>query len=440
MFYPKRHQPARRSSKDVEMPNDHAYSSSQASLQMKRKDRKSSTEEDDQTGKRQRFQPDRSEYDIRLLDMVAATYWDEFRGEEPSHDPETRKLLINFGVTVFKRLSSSETERLVTGLATEIRAGFQSITKQLDDGLRRKQAESNKPEVVNAAMTYAAAACKAAVAPDEKQMEKAIDKAAVNGCFSVIQASNSDESTKKQAEDWTEQVSKRQKKLNIRLNRVRTTNKNNVSIYFKDSREQEKFMRSLEEDPIQGADVRSSANRKVSFALRGVPAEYTEESLERELFQYNGDTHPYFKSEALVVKDARKIKDGTRDDRKTKTFRIMATMRNARLLLEDPNLHVAMRRFKISLWKANERCHKCLENGHKGDECRGKLVCKHCSGSHLSYNCDRDSEAKKCIVCFKLRKDHKHRADVDSCPILQAEATVSTNKTIAEIMSHYGHV
>ena len=437
MFSPSRPWASGRSSKDVEMPNDHAYSASQASLQMKRKDRKSSTEEDDQTGKRQRFQPDMSKYDTWIRDMVAEIYWDEFRGGEP-HDPETRRLLINFGVTVFKRLSSSETERLVTGLATEIRAGFQSITKQLDDGLRRKQAESNKPEVVNAAMTYAAAASKAAVAPDEKEMEKAIDKAAVNGCFSVIQASNSDESTKKQAEDWTEQVSKRQKKLNIRLNRVRTTNKNNVSIYFKDSREQEKFMRSLEEDPIKGADVRSSANRKVSFALRGVPAEYTEESLERELFQYNGDTHPYFKSEALVVKDARKIKDGTRDDRKTKTFRIMATMRNARLLLEDPNLHVAMRRFKISLWKANERCHKCLENGHKGDECRGKLVCKHCGGSHFSYNCDRNSDAKKCVVCFKLGKDHKHRADVDSCPILQDEATVSTNKTIAEIMTHYG--
>ena len=226
--------------------------------------------------------------------------------------------MLRFGAEAFKYLASSETERLVAGLATEMRAGFKVITERMEEIEKQKTGESKKPDVVHLAKSYAAAALKPTTStPDENKMEKAMDRAADNGCYSVVHASNSGESTKKQAEEWIEVISAKQRRLNIRLNSVRTTNRNNVSIYFKDAKEQAKFMGSIEKDPIKGADIRSSAARKVSFAVRGVPAEYDEEKLVRELMHLNGD-HEYVKEEKLVVKDARQIKEGTMDDRRVK--------------------------------------------------------------------------------------------------------------------------
>ena len=420
---------------------DHQYSMSQATVRSKRKDRKISSDDDIQEEKRQKSKSGKSAYDLRIGAMIRQFYNEEFDAGDMQVDGNMRELMLRFGAEVFKHLSSSETERLVSGLASEMRAGFKSITDGLATGGSLKTTENKKPEVVNLAMTYAAAASKEEPnSQDAKKMEKAIEKAADIGCYSVVHPSNYAESTKEQANEWITVISERQKKLNVRLNRVRTTNRNNVSIYFKDSREQAKFMDSLEDDPIRGAEIRSSAARKVSFALRGVPAEYDVQRLEQDLIKYNGESHEYFKQEMLMVKDSRKATAGTKDDRRTKTFRIMTTMKNARLLLDDPNLYVSMRRFKVSLWKTNERCNKCLDKGHKGDDCTGRLVCKHCSGNHLSYNCERGSDAgaRKCAVCFKLKKDSSHRADVDSCPTLQSEALESVNKTIAEIMAHHG--
>ena len=118
----------------------------------------------------------------------------------------------------------------------------------------------------------------------------------------------------------------------------------------------------------------------------------------------------------------------------------MATMKNARLLLDNPNLYIHMRRIKVSIWKSSDRCNKCLDKGHKAFECKGKTVCKHCSGDHLSYNCNsaRDPRNQKCAVCARSQKEFKHRADVDTCPTLKLEALSSVNKTVAEIMTHHG--
>lgn len=437
---------------DMETEGDHPYSLSQKKKRAnskvvsdddkeeKRTKLDETLSDDDQNDKGVKCNPGESAYDIRLRAMIREFFNNEFDSDVRFQRPE-REIILRFGYEMYKSISSSETERLVAGLATQMKSGFKAISDRLE-AVERKQTtvDSNKEEAVNVAKSYAAAVCKtASEAPDErKKMEKALEKATDNGCHVVMHPSNNGQSSKEQADGWIKYISEKQRKQNLRLNRVRTTKQNNVAIYFKDSKEKAKFMGSFEKEPIQGADIRSSDARKVSFAIRGVPANYDEAKLEGELIKYN-DEHQYFKEEMLIIKDARKVRDGTKDDRRSKTFRIMSTIKNARLLLDDPYLHIAMRRFKVTLWKVNERCHKCLDKGHRGEDCRGRLVCKHCNGNHLSYNCDnRDPTAKKCAICLKLKKAYNHSADVDSCPTLETEALDAVNKTIAEIMMHHG--
>ena len=223
------------------------------------------------------------------------------------------------------------------------------------------------------------------------------------------------------------------------MTNVQKTRANNLKVTFNNPEEQQKFEELIRSDPIDGATLRSSASKNVHFALRGIPADYDATSLGSELQELNHD-HPYIRAETLNVKDARLVAENMVDDRKFKTFKLTASLKCAKLILDNPSFYIGLRRVKATVWKPNFRCTKCLERGHNAADCTAKLVCKHCSQEHLSYKCnDKKDETKfRCQICFKERKSHRHRADVETCPILSAEVSDAVNKTIAAILANHG--
>ena len=185
--------------------------------------------------------------------------------------------------------------------------------------------------------------------------------------------------------------------------------------------------------------IRSSADRKVHFAIRGVPAEYTAERLERDLPFYN-ECHPYIMAERLSIKDARQIEENHVDDRRFKTFKLTVSTKHAKLLLDNDAFYLDIRRVRVTLWKPSTRCTKCLKTGHYARDCED-LVCRHCSGDHLSYRCPnmKNKASHNCVVCRRARhRNTQHRASTEECPILQHEAAEETNKVLASITINHG--
>ena len=228
------------------------------------------------------------------------------------------------------------------------------------------------------------------------------------------------------------------------MNRVQVTKANNVAITFNDASEQKRFTEALNKEPIKGAEIRTSREKPLHFAIRGVPAIYNSDDLMDEIRRMN-PRHPYIKLvndgvENLAISDVRRDQLNLGDTRKFKTFKLSTTMKYAKLLLDNEFLQLLFNRVQVTVWKPNERCANCLGKDHRSRDCRGKQACKHCGGEHLSYTCRsrNNTENHKCVVCQKAGKEYGHRADVGVCPILKSETIEYTECIVATILANHG--
>ena len=287
--------------------------------------------------------------------------------------------------------------------------------------------------------SYADAVAKLAERKLKKPEEKTVESAGENGCYSILQTEDNSAATSEQMEGWTTALSRKQKQYNLRVTKVQATKQNNMAVTFKNREDQKRFEESLGSDPIPGAGIRSSSDRKVLFAIRGVPGNYNAEKLVEELQQRNAD-HPFLLAEKLDVKDARRIEGNMVDDRRYKTFKLWASSKHANILLRHSEMYINLRRVHVELWRPNERCSCCLNKGHMYSECTQKIACKHCGGEHQSYRCQnsRDVNSHHCVICYRAKLPHKHRAVEDSCPTLKKEIAEIMHKSVAKILANHG--
>ena len=372
--------------------------------------------------------------DTRLTALMTNFLDEEFQVEEPI-DAKTRQLLIKFGVAAHKHFTTKENENLVASIGTQMNEGFQKVYEKLTEMGKGNQAAADVADSTKA-KSYASALLA------ERRNNDASSTA--NGVFTVLQPKANAAPSEHQAREWQDVLSRKQRRLKFGVNNIHVTKAKNLAISFKSTEEQQRFTDEIRRNPIQGAEIRSSGDKPVHFAVRGVPAVYAMDELEEELREMNA-RHPYMKLvndgiETLTLRDARSEKQTEVDTRMYKTVKLTTSMKYAKILLDNEYLQLLWKRVQVTVWKTNERCGKCLEKNHRAINC-DKYVCKHCGEGHLSYMCRNRNkpENQKCVVCLRAGKNHNHRAEVGACPILKEEAMDSVERTVATIMAnHHG--
>ena len=264
-------------------------------------------------------------------------------------------------------------------------------------------------------------------------------KAAERQCYTVIQPNTPDDAVADRAVLWTEVLSRKAKRDNMKITKVFKTRNDNLAVHFADSTERRKFEEALRKDPIQGAHVRSSADQRVAFAIRGVPAAYDAPSLTREIMERNGH-HKLVRQGRPEIMDARVQQEGLADTRMRKTFKLVTTAKDASLLLEDTFFYIGLTRVRVSLWKPSKRCGHCHEIDHSSRNCQNQITCRYCAGNHVSFQCQRrrSNSEHKCIVCHRLGRNSNHVADPDNCEILFKEADTEMKNIFALIKANHG--
>lgn len=78
------------------------------------------------------------------------------------------------------------------------------------------------------------------------------------------------------------------------------------------------------------------------------------------------------------------------------------------------------------------RCYNCSQFNHLAKDCRSKIACPKCSGSHLVAQCKSTVEecpnCKKACEKLRIRLDKSHTAWDSSCPVYQRKLSLAKNR------------
>ena len=375
--------------------------------------------------------------DDKKLEAIVEDYFVHTFQSEQRISPGTKEMVIRFGVEVAKHVNSQRSIDSLMMLNNQMKLGFENISAQLKSGLKELEDKVHVESVSKTGETRSYAEAVAKIV--ERKPEEKSENVRENGCYTILQAEDNSTPSDEQRDKWTEVLGRKQKQYNLKVNNVHVTKKKNMAVTFKNRNDQKRFEESLNSDPIPGAGIRSSSDRRVVFAIRGVPGDYDADKLVEELYHRNAD-HPYLLAEKLDVKDARKPNGNMVDDRRYKTFKLWASSKYAGILLDHCDMYINLRRVHLELWRPNERCSSCLDKGHISSDCRQKLACKHCGGEHRSYQCkqSRNDNNHHCVICFRAGKPHNHRAVEASCPVLKNEIEALMKITAAKIVANHG--
>ena len=68
-------------------------------------------------------------------------------------------------------------------------------------------------------------------------------------------------------------------------------------------------------------------------------------------------------------------------------------------------------------------CYRCLNYGHKTQECKLNIVCKYCANNHDSESCpySNNQQKYKCTNFSNTKKSNHRADDKDNCPVYQQE-------------------
>ena len=273
----------------------------------------------------------------------------------------------------------------------------------------------------------------------EDGMPVSVKRVSEKSCFAVLHAADPEDKDDNRANKWTDVLRKRQKREKFKVLSTETTKARNLTVRFPNPQERDRFTESLQKEPIHGAVLRSSADNKVALAIRRVPGYFNAKELTREIIEQNPD-HRFLVNGRLQIEDSRQPQDGVVDDRKEKTFKIITTVHDAKILLDDPYFYVGLQRVRVSLWKPNRRCSNCHDSDHKTNQCKSRIICKYCSGNHVSYKCLllKSKENHKCVVCERLQKPSNHCADPVNCEVLAKEVQSDLDHIYALINANHG--
>lgn len=60
-------------------------------------------------------------------------------------------------------------------------------------------------------------------------------------------------------------------------------------------------------------------------------------------------------------------------------------------------------------------CYNCCGFNHSKAKCQRKPVCANCAGEHQTWDCECQSEVKKCINCIESNNKYKTNRSIDHC-------------------------
>ena len=387
------------------------------------------------------------------LQKAIRTMWLEYKTEEVFNDKQSA-VIIDFACKALEQGSAwmrdEMAERIERGQKRTIETverlsrGVQQLTANITT-LEAKSATTG----INSDLLSYASICKSTASSSSQSgasasvplhaNTSALVNAKEKACYTVLQSVDNEANSDKTIGDWKKVLARRQQRENLKLVSVEKTKANNLTVRFDNPSERKRFEQSLAMDPIKGAKLRSSAERKVVFAMRGIPGHYTKEQLSEEIIARNPE-FAFLSASTTTIEDSRKLKDGEIDNRTAKTFKLITDVQDAKALADQKFLYISLQRIRLSLWTPNRRCGNCHDENHTTRDCKSKPVCRICSGSHASFHCSNrgNSAAYNCIVCKRLGKPSNHKADSDGCEVIRKEVEGELNQTCAMILANHG--
>ena len=368
----------------------------------------------------------KSEADRKLITLVENFFNERFETDCPV-TAKTREVIIRFGVEVNKHLSEEIANQIqsvnsVVQLRLLMKEGFESIVKRLEKLENDKSEGKPKPTELSARSTYSDMLKKRTeVVPvsDKASPPATIEDDNQAKKFTVLEFEN-----KVDDNGFTLVKSKLTKKLlkkQARVEKIIKTSTGNVAIQYDSLDQQQKVETILRDDPIEATRIRSSKNKSISIALKGISKEWKAEDVKRKLALENRE-HPFFRQ---VLSWDLKLLDPIDSRSRYKMGKITTSLQSARILMNSPKIYLDSMAVNAELWKPNHRrCHKCFKPNHVAAKCNDATKCSSCGGDHSAAQCDKKNAAKceaKCIVCLRENKSANHRATIKDCPILMDE-------------------
>ena len=210
-------------------------------------------------------------------------------------------------------------------------------------------------------------------------------------------------------------------KKQARVEKIVRTSTGNVAIQYDCIDQQQKVEAILREEPIDAARVRSSKNKSISIALKGISKDWNVEDVKQSLVNENRD-HQFFRQAQSW--DLRLI-DPIDGRSRYKMGKITTSLQSARILMNNPKIYLDSMAINAELWKPNHRrCHNCFKPNHVAAKCSDAVKCSSCGGDHAAAQCTKKNAPKceaKCIVCLRENKTANHRASIKECPVLMDE-------------------
>ena len=366
---------------------------------------------------------------------------------EPKHplNVDTREILIQFGIEMYKHITKKETINSVELLAKQMSEGFRQLNSKIDfihgqvNEIQNEKEEEKKKEADK--VSYAEMTKKLnTLKPKDEQIEPEktkLEDAKLAKKFTVIELTN-----KVDEEGFQEVRSRLSKRLmgkQVRVDKIVKTNRGNISLEFPTLEDQKKVEHILSEagNKPDGANLRSSTVKQIGVALRGIPSYLTEEEVKAHLKEWNLD-HP-FGFDNPEGWSLRLIKAADKRSH-YQVGKIIAPLARAKTLLDNNwKVYVALTALKVEIWKPNHtRCAKCLRAGHTAKSCPHGTVCVICGGDHPKDDCRKKDrpDLLACVVCVREQKrEFKHTATGKDCPILLAEQ-MSEYKKVFNFVHH----
>ena len=358
--------------------------------------------------------------------------------------PETRELMLRFGVHVYKHFSEKEAVSSVQLLAAKMQEGFDVVQQKLDylhEQVRDIEDSKNEVKSKEAEKTSYANMAKKLVSmkPKEEQiqpMSTELEDPTVAKKFTVLELQD-----KVDDEGFQIVRAKLTKKLQgqqVRVDKIVETNKGNVSLEFPTVDDQRRVENILRESKSPGTNIRSSTVKQVAVALRGIPSYLSVEDVKAHLVEGNPD-HPF----RFDLTEGWTLKLFQPSDKRSRyqLGKIIAPVDRARTLIDSRwKVYVALTALKVEIWKPNHtRCSKCLRSGHMAAQCSDVTTCVICGGDHAKDTCSKKDrpELRACVACVRdKKKDFKHTATTKDCPTLFEEQMMEYKKVFNYV--HHG--
>ena len=343
--------------------------------------------------------------------------------------PVSKNLLIKFAVAVHKHIATVTNEQGKSvndfeGLRKMMFDGFQAMKARLErlektHSEGKPLAEKVDPVPSKVKESYANMVTKLKEAKPDANVKKRIEEIKEESTpknYTVLDLAE-------KVDDEGFQVVRRKlqrslKGKNVKVDRLVKTAKGNVSMEFASNDEQKKVETILSRDNHLGATIRSTQNKLVSVALRGIPRELTGDEVKAQLTDRNRDLDVF----STTNWSLKLIQPSDRRNH-YQIGKITTNLIFAKELLDAKKIYIDLQAIKTELWKPNHsRCAKCLKSGHTAKNC-DDLRCVYCAGTHLSKDCHKKNwdDSAKCIICSRKQQNAKHRATMKECPVLMEE-------------------